>query len=58
MPVTFLSRTRSAILAIRPPSPPFLTWNGSSVTTIASLPPLRGSTWALARTLIEPRPDR
>ena len=58
MPVIFFSRTRSAILVIRPPSPPFFTWKGSSVTMIASLPPLIGSTWALARTLTEPRPER
>ena len=57
MPVIFLSRTRSAILVIRPPSPPFLTLKGSSVTMIASLPPLSGSTWALARTLTDPRPE-
>ena len=31
---------------IRPLSPPFLTVKGSSVTTIASLPPFSGSTWA------------
>ena len=53
MPVIFLSRTRSAIFVIRPPSPPFLTMKGSSVTMIASLPPLSGSTWARARTRTE-----
>ncbi len=58
MPVIFFSRTRSAIFVIRPPSPPFFTWKGSSVTMIASLPPLIGSTSVRARTLIEPRPDR
>ena len=56
-PSSFLSRTGSAIFVIRPFSPPFLTMNGSSVTTIASLPPLSGSTWARARTLTVPRPE-
>ena len=40
--------TSSAIFSIRPPSPPFLTMNGSSVTTIASLPCFSGSMWARA----------
>ncbi len=57
MPVIFFSRTRSAIFVIRPPSPPFLTMNGSSETMIASLPPFIGSTWARARTLTEARPE-
>ena len=34
--VSFFSLTSSAILRMTPPSPPFLTMNGSSVTTIAS----------------------
>ena len=57
MPVIFFSRTRSAIFVIRPPSPPFLTMNGSSVTMIASRPPLIGSTWARARIRTEARPE-
>ena len=48
--MSFLSRTRSAIFVISPPSPPLLTVNGSSETMIASLPLLIGSMWALART--------
>ncbi len=57
MPVIFFSRTRSAIFTIRPPSPPFFTWNGSSVTMIDSLPFFIGSTCASARTFTEPRPE-
>ena len=57
MPSSFLSRARSAIFVIRPPSPPFFTMNGSSVTMIASLPPFNGSTWARARTRMLPRPE-
>jgi hypothetical protein len=44
--VSFLSRTRSAIFVISPPSPPLRTVNGSSETMIASLPLLIGSMWA------------
>ena len=51
-----LSLARSAIFVIRLPSPPFLTMNGSSVTTIASLPWLSGSMCALAWTRTRPRP--
>ena len=51
-----LSLTRSAIFWISPPSPPFLTMNGSSVTTIASLPCLSGSMCARAWTRTRPRP--
>ena len=58
IPVIFFSRTRSAIFVIKPPSPPFLTRNGSSETMIASLPPRIGSTWALARSRTLPRPLR
>ena len=57
MPVIFFSRTRSAILVMSPPSPPFLTWNGSSETMTASLPPRSGSMWARARTRTLPRPE-
>jgi hypothetical protein len=57
IPVIFFSRTRSAIFVISPPSPPFLTMNGSSVTTIASRPPFSGSTWARARIRTDARPD-
>src|SRR3954447_18352873 len=52
----FLSRTRSRILTITPPSPPFLTMNGSSVTMIASLPWVSGSMCARARPPMPPPP--
>ena len=55
--ITF-SRTRSAIFAITPPSPPFFTPYGSSVTMIAFLPPRSSSTCARARMTIRPRPVR
>jgi hypothetical protein len=54
--VIFLSWTSSAIFLITPPSPPFLTMKGSSVTMIASLPWLSGSLCARARTRMRPRP--
>ena len=54
--VSFLSWTRSAIFVIRPPSPPFLTMKGSSVTMIASLPCDSGSMCARACTRTRPRP--
>ena len=54
--VSFLSCTRSAIFWIRPPSPPFLTIHGSSVTMIASLPWETGSMCARACTRTRPRP--
>ncbi len=57
IPVIFFSRTRSAILVISPPSPPFFTWKGSSETMIDSRPPLSGSMWARARTLTDARPE-
>ena len=56
--VITLSLTRSAIFLITPESPPFLTPYGSSVTTIALLPPRSSSTWARARITIRPRPVR
>ena len=56
MPFSTLSFTRSAILRMTPSSPPFLTWNGSSVMTIASWPPFCGSMWATARMRMRPRP--
>ncbi len=57
IPLIFFSRTSSAILVIRPLSPPFLTMNGSSETITASLPPRSGSMWTRARTRTLPRPD-
>ena len=45
---SFFSWTSVAIFSITPPSPPLRTWNGSSVTMIASLPWPIGSMWALA----------
>ena len=55
--ITF-SLTRSAIFLMTPESPPFLTPYGSSVTTIALLPPRSSSTCARARITIRPRPVR
>ena len=55
--ITF-SLTRSAIFLITPLSPPFLTPYGSSVTTIALLPPRSSSMWARARMTMRPRPVR
>ena len=54
--VIFFSWTSSAILRMRPPSPPFFTMKGSSVTMIASLPCPMSSVWARARTRTRPRP--
>ena len=56
--VRTLSLTRSAIFLITPVSPPFLTPYGSSLTTIAVLPPRSSSMWARARTRMRPRPER
>jgi hypothetical protein len=53
---TFFSWTRSAIFWISPPSPPFFTAKGSSVTMIASLPWPIGSICARACTRTRPRP--
>ncbi len=55
--ITF-SWTRSAIFLITPESPPFFTPYGSSVTTIALLPPRSSSTCARARMTMRPRPVR
>ncbi len=56
--VSTLSLTSSAIFAITPVSPPFLTPYGSSVTMIADFPPRISSMWARARITIRPRPLR
>ena len=54
--VSFFSLTRSTILRMTPLSPPFLTMNGSSVTTIASRLPRICSMWAVACMRTRPRP--
>ena len=54
--VSFFSLTRSTIFLMTPLSPPFLTMNGSSVTTIASRLPRICSKCAVARTRTRPRP--
>ena len=50
--------TSSAILAITPSSPPFLTPYGSSLITIALRPPRCSSACARARMTTRPRPER
>jgi hypothetical protein len=56
--VSTFSLTSSAIFAITPPSPPFFTPYGSSVTMIALLPPRSSSMCARARITTRPRPVR
>ena len=53
MPSTRLSRTNSAIFSIMEA---LFTWNGTSVTMIASRSPRISSMCTLPRIMIEPRP--